>query len=365
MTTKKSSIQSPQQIALLTTLLICAFALVLSTHPLYAATSSTQRAFHIENEWNLGGIGGWGYLSLDNTAHRLYIPRTSHVMVVDTQTGKVFGEIEGLKNTRGIVLDDSGKYGYVTDPTDGTAGFVRVFDRSTLKLITSVPTGLVPATIIFDPITKHVIAFNSHSHSATVIDSTTNQVVATIPLHGRPTTAVVDGSGHIFVDLPALGEITRIDTTGAAANTVTASWQLAPCTGPSGLAIDAKRGQLYTTCEDHKLVTVDADSGHVTAIGDAPAAPGDMQFDPQQDLLFIADAAGKLAIFHRESNTHYSQLQPVQTQPGARVMIFSSQQDRVYLVTSKFGKNTATASEELQFRTTPVPGTFSVIVVGH
>ena len=362
---KDSITQSSQSGTRLVICFVLLFAMIQVVHPLHAATPATQHVFRIQNEWNIGGDGGWGHLSLDSATHQLYIPRNSHVMVVDTETGKLSGEVEGLKNTRGIALDDSGKYGYVTDPTDGTAGFVRVFDRSSLKLVASIPTGLVPATIAFDPTTKHVFAFNSHSHSATVIDSVTNQAIATFPLPGRPANVVVDGSGHAFVILPAIAEVARIDTAGANANKVTASWQLAPCTGPSGLAIDAKRRQLFTTCEDHKLVVIDADSGHLTDLGNAPTAPGDMQFDPQQDLLFIADAVGKVAIYHRESTTRYSQLPPVQTRPGARTMVFSSQQDKAYLVTSKFGKNTATASEELQFRPTPVPGTFSVIVIGR
>jgi YVTN family beta-propeller protein len=159
-------------------------------------------------------------------------------MVVDTETGKSIGEIDYMKNIRNIALDDSGKYGYVTDVTDGSAGFVRVFDRTTLKLVTSIPTGAVPAAIVFDPLSKAVFVFNSRGHSATVIDTATNQVTATIPLAGRPSSAVGDGNGAVFVALPALGEITRID---AAAKKVTASWQLAPCTGPSGLAIDRTR----------------------------------------------------------------------------------------------------------------------------
>ena len=127
-----------------------------------------------------------GLLVLDASAHRLYIPRTNHVMVVDTETGKVSGEVEGLTNVRNIALDDSGKYGYVTDVTDGSAGFVRVFDRSTLKLVTSIPTGLIPDAIVFDPATKSIFVFNSRGHSATVIDTATNQVITTIPLSGRP-----------------------------------------------------------------------------------------------------------------------------------------------------------------------------------
>jgi hypothetical protein len=45
-----------------------------------------------------------------------------------------------MTSARGIALDGVGKFGYVSDLTDGTAGFVRVFDRSTLKLVASIPT---------------------------------------------------------------------------------------------------------------------------------------------------------------------------------------------------------------------------------
>jgi YVTN family beta-propeller protein len=329
---------------------------------LRAATPTTRRDFHVESQWNVGGKGGWGSLCLDTSAHQLYIPRTDYVMVVDTMTGKVVGQIEGLTSVRNIVLDDSGKFGYVTDVTDGTAGFVRVFDRSTFKLITSVPTGQIPYTIVFDPITKSVLVFNSRGRSATVIDSATNEVVATIPLGGRPSYAVSDGKGSVFVAMPALGEITRIDTV---AKKVTASWQLAPCTGPTGLAIDRARHQLFTVCEDHNLIAINADTGRVTPVGDAPANSGDLDFDSKDNMLFIADSSGALTIFHRDSLGKYSRFQTVNTRPGARVMTVSQRDDKAYLVTSKFGQNTNAVSEELQFRPTPILGSFSIIVVGR
>jgi DNA-binding beta-propeller fold protein YncE len=327
-----------------------------------ASTPTALPQFHVQDQWNLGGKGGWGFLVLDPSTHRLYIPRTNRVMVVDTQTGKVIGEVDEMKNIRNIALDDSGRYGYVTDVTDGTASFVRVFDRTTLKVVTSIPTGAVPAAIIFDSASKSVITFNSRGRNATVIDSTTNQVVATIPLAGRPSSAIGDGNGAIFVALPALGEIARID---AAAKKVTSSWQLAPCSGPSGLAIDATRHRLFTTCEDHKLVSVSSDTGHVTAIAEVPANAGDIDFDAKHNLLFLADPAGSLLIFRQESPLKYSRLQQVKTESGARTMIVSQKDSKAYLVTSKFGKNSDPVSEELQYRPTPIPGTFSVIVVGR
>jgi len=355
------SIQLIARLVVPLSLLLNVATIVPAAEP-HTSTTTSPRAFHIQNQWNLGGEGGWGFLCLDASTHQLYIPRTNHVMVVDTETGKVSGDVKGLINVRNIALDDSGRYGYVTDVTDGSAGFVRVFDRSTFKLMTSIPTGLIPYAIVFDPITKSMFVFNSRGHSATVIDTATNQVIATIPLSGRPSSAVGDGKGSVFVALPALGEITRIDT---AAKKVTAFWKLGPCTGPAGLAIDSARRQLFTTCEDHKLVDVNADTGHVTAIGNAPLNSGDINFDSKHNMLFLADASGTLTIFHRDSPIKYSRLQEVKTQPGARTMIVSQQDAKAYLVTSKFGQNTGAVSEELQFRPTPVPGSFSVIVVGR
>jgi YVTN family beta-propeller protein len=342
--------------------LVLVIATIIFATELCAATPTTSHAFRIESQWNVGGKGGWGSLCLDASTHQLYIPRTDHVMVVDTVTGKVVGEIEGLTNVRNIALDDSGKFGYVTDVTDGTAGFVRVFDRSTLKMIISLPTGLVPYAIVFDPTTKSIFVFNSRGRSATIIDSATNQVITTISLTGRPSSAAADGKGSIFVALPALGEITRID---ALAKKITASWKLAPCTGPAGLTIDGAHHQLFTVCENHKLIAVDTDTGHVAAIGDAPENTGDIKFDSRRNILFLADASGTLTILHRDSANKYSRLQTVKTQPGARTMAVSHQDDKAYLVTAKFGQNTGAVSEELQFRPTPIPGTFSVIVVGR
>jgi hypothetical protein len=146
---------------------------------------------------------------------------------------------------------------------------------------------------------------------------------------------------------------------------ITASFPLAPCTGPNGLTIDKKQHQLMTTCEDHKLVAINTDTGLVSSIGVVPAGTGDIDFVPKLNLLFFADVNGTLSIFHRERPNRYVRMQQVQTQPGARTMITSPQDPKAYLVTSKYGKNTAATSEELQFRPTPVPGTFSIIVVGR
>lgn len=336
-------------------------ALAVSAAPLLAATPTTSPSFHIESRWDLGGKGGWSFLSLDSARHQLFIPRTNRVSVVDTGTGKLLGEVDGMSNIRNMVLDDSGKYGYVTDVTDGTAGFVRVFDRSSLKLVASIPTDPIPYAIVFDKATKLVFAFSSRGHSVAVIDSAENKSIATIALEGRPDSAVGDGRGGIFVALPAQGKIQRID---AASKKVTASWQLGSCTGPSGLTIDPVHHQLFTTCENHTLVSVNAETGSLTVIGNVPGIAGDLDFDSQSNMLFLANPAGSLSVYHRDSPVRYTRLQDVKTEPGARTMVVDHDSRNVYLATAKFGMNSANVSEELRYRPTPIPNTFFVLVAG-
>jgi YVTN family beta-propeller protein len=337
--------------------------LVAAAAPSPAATPTTPRSFHVQDQWNIGGKGGWGFLAVDSGTHRLFIPRTDHISVLDTSTGKVIGQIPGMVNLRDVALDNSGRFGYATDVTDGTAGFVRVFDRSAMTLVASIPSGPIPFAIVFDHATKLVFAFSSRGHSVAVIDTASNQVVSTIPLAGRPSSAAGDGKGDIFVTLPAQGEIQRID---AASRKVTASWPLTPCTGPSGLAIDPQHHELFTTCEDHKLVAVNSESGQVSVIGNAPENTGDLDFDSRRDILFLADPAGSLAIFHRESPLHYAALPSIKTETGARTMVVNHDDGKAYLATSKYGMNTGkNVSEELRYRPTPIPGTFSVLVVGR
>jgi hypothetical protein len=49
--------------------------------------------YHVIKKLQLGGEGGWDYLTVDSAARRLYISRSTHVMVVDIDTDKVVGDI--------------------------------------------------------------------------------------------------------------------------------------------------------------------------------------------------------------------------------------------------------------------------------
>src|SRR5690242_2421978 len=220
---------------------VFAIALLL---PLPAAA---QQRYSIQHKWTIGGEGGWDYLTADPAAHRLYVTHGTRVEVLDTNTGKVIGRIQGLQGIHGVALDDSGKYGYISD---GRAGTVVMFDRSSLKKLDSIPVGTNPDGIVFEPVTKTVWAFNGRSSNVSVIDTATRKVVATIALPGKPEFPVADGTGTIFDNIESKNSIVRLD---AKSKTLTATWPLKNCDSPSGLAIDTAKRRLFTVCDSKTM----------------------------------------------------------------------------------------------------------------
>lgn len=47
-----------------------------------------QTEWEVVNTLHIGGEGGWDYLTVDPQTHLLYVPRTTHTMVIDPQSGR-------------------------------------------------------------------------------------------------------------------------------------------------------------------------------------------------------------------------------------------------------------------------------------
>src|SRR5262252_1476756 len=54
---------------------------------------TAAHSHHVLRTFDVGGDGGWDYLTMDSDSHRLFVSRSTHVMVIDTETGKVVGDI--------------------------------------------------------------------------------------------------------------------------------------------------------------------------------------------------------------------------------------------------------------------------------
>ena len=185
--------------------------------------------YHAGPAIQIGGEGGWDYLSVDSAAHRLYVSHATHVVVIDTQTNKVVGDIPDTPGVHGFAaVPELGK-GF---SSNGRENKVSVVDLKTLKLIQKIDTGENPDWIVYEPSKKEVYTMNGRGKSASVIDTATMKVVATIPLEGKPETAMVDAkAGKIYVNMEDLNSVKVVDI---ATHKVSATWPAAPCEAATG-----------------------------------------------------------------------------------------------------------------------------------
>jgi hypothetical protein len=83
------------------------------------------------------------------------VPRTTHTIIVDTDSGKVLGDVPGQKIAHGVAIVPKLNRGFITD--GGGSGAVIVFDLkdySVLGRLVAVPDA---DGIIYDSGTDHVL----------------------------------------------------------------------------------------------------------------------------------------------------------------------------------------------------------------
>ena len=305
----------------------------------------------------VGGDGGWDYLAVDPAARRLYVTRSTRVMVFDADTLAPVGEVPNTAGVHGVALAPELGRGYASN---GKASSVTIFDLKTLKPIEEVKvTGENPDAILYDPHSRQVFAFNGRSASATVLDAASGSVKATIALGGKPEFATTDLSGRVYVNIEDKSEVVALD---AGKNEVAARWPLAPCEEPSGMAIDRAHARLFVGCGNKMMAVVDAKSGKVVAtvaIGDGVDANG---FDPSTGTAFSSNGEGTLTVAREGADGKFA-AENVTTMRGARTMALDEKTHRVFLATAEFGPPPSPTAEQPRPRPPMVPGSFTLLVV--
>jgi YVTN family beta-propeller protein len=324
-----------------------------------AQQRKSPSGYHITSRFKLGGEGGWDYLTFDAKGGRLFISRSTHVMVVDADKGAVVGDIPDTQGVHGVALVEDLNKGYTSN---GRASSVTVFDLKTLKVLKQIPVGKNPDAILYDPASKRVFTMNGASNDATAIDARTDTVAGTIPLEGRPEFAVSDERGHVFVNLEDRSVVVEFDPVKLA---VLARWPIAPGEEPSGLAIDRKHARLFSTGANKTLVVLDAVTGKVVATLPIGGGVDGAMFDPETGLAFSSNGDGTLTVIREDSPDKFTVVENVTTQRGARTLALDTKTHRVFLVTAEFGPPPAPTPERPRSRPSIVPGTFTLLVVGR
>jgi DNA-binding beta-propeller fold protein YncE len=306
--------------------MLAALAL-LGAFSLAAPPAGHAQTFKVE-KFDIKGDGGTDYVTVEPATGRVFVSRSTHMMVVEGATGKVLGDIPNTPGVHGAGIVTKTGHGFTTNSGDQT---VTMFDLKTLAVIKQIKVGPGLDGIMYDEPDDKVILTN-HSRpigTLTAIDPHTGEIVATVELEDTaPEGAAADGKGHIFVNNEGKSTIQVIDVKTWKA---TASWPLAPCEGPTGIAYDRASNRLFSGCSRTSVV-LDADTGKVVASIENGTRVDALGWDASKKLIYIPNGGeGNVTVVHQDSPDTYTVIATVPTFQGAKTITVDPVTHNAYL----------------------------------
>jgi DNA-binding beta-propeller fold protein YncE len=318
-----------------------------------AGHAALAQEWAVVNTLHIGGTGGWDYLTVDPQTHLLYVPRTTHTMVIDPQSGKVVADIPGQKNAHGVALAPAVGRGFISD--GGGDGAIVIFDLKTNAVLGSLAAMPDADGIIFDSNSGNILVVSGRGKALMTfkpdIDPNSGKIQDPIALRGEPEFLAADPSGKVYINLMDTHQVAVVDLKS---RKVLDNWSVAPGGLPVGMAIDTAKSLLFIGCRGpQKLIVMSTKNGEVISnlpIGesvDAIKLIGGQAFASTAgaQLFVAAESAGKYAI-----------VQTVKTGEGARTMGVDTARRRIYLPSAEYqtGANNKPAQK---------PGTFMILEV--
>jgi DNA-binding beta-propeller fold protein YncE len=261
-------------------------------------------------------------------AARLYVAHTGadRVEVIGCAAGARLRALPGHPGVAGVLIDQAAGLLFTSDRA---AAQVSVYRCSDEQLLARVTVGPHPNGLAFDPSRRQLFSFNlgnppGQDCTASVISLDRQQVVATIPLPGRPRWAAYDeATGQVFVNIRDPAQILAISAATLTAGKATG----VPAAGPHGLWLDGER--LFCAADEGALVVLHRDTGAVRGTVPLPGAPDVVMHDVALRRLYIA--VGDPGVICAVDTTTLRLLETVPSEPGAHTLAIDPGRHAVYV----------------------------------
>ena len=341
-----------------------------------APTDLPGRPFFIKQTRILGGTGNWDYLTVDPVARQLFIAHGQVAQVVDLDTGTLTGQVAGLREAHQIALDDAGEFGYISD---GVADQVKVFDRRSLQVVATIPTGPAPRALVFEPQSRLLFAIctgpvdesldqpasasqptnrgttpsaaagrtstanragrpapgTEIRTSLTVIDVQTRVPLAQILIPGLAGFADTDGNGRVFLNIVNRNQLARLDaqsiasllhsSTAALANSQPATSE--PGSAAPAQAVKAVSPMLLDWSRETRLP--DSAEGRINLfnLGAGCIEPRGLAIDSRHARLFVGCSNMKMIVLNAATGDSVATLP---TGPGTDSVGYDPERGLIY-----------------------------------
>jgi DNA-binding beta-propeller fold protein YncE len=328
--------------------MICA-CLLLEGAFAYRARAQEKHVFDLVETISIPKLKGRiDHMDVDVRGQRLFIAGLENgtVEVLDLHSAKWLESIPGFKKPQGIVYVPALKKLIVASGDDG---MLRVFRGDTLQPLTTIHLDLGANRLVYDSERKLLyVGYGGKDAGKTygevaVVDVTTDQKVADIPVAAHPSQLLLDSAGQrLFVFVSVLNQVQVVDT---ASRKVLATWPVSSQRNGDG-AIEASAHRLFLgTHTPPRMIVMDSRTGK--EIASLPTVEGmdGVFFDATRHRIYVSggreNASGNVIIYQQQNADQYQTLATIPTRAGAGTSFWSPELNRYYVAAPSSGQEQA------------------------
>jgi DNA-binding beta-propeller fold protein YncE len=274
------------------------------------------------------------HFSADVRGRRLFISALGNhtVEVVDAGRGKWMRSRPGVQKPQGeCYVARLGKL----FTADGSAGNVRVYRGSDLRLLTTITLDLGPDAEAYDPATRRLyVGYGGEDAGKSygelgIIDAVSDKHIGDIRTPAHPGAILVGRPGKaIYITVPKTQEVSDID---ASTGRIVATWK-AKEGSPVSLAYDPSRHRLFVGTRNPAEVEVfDAQSHRWIASLPSVGLMDGIFYDATHRRIYASGGDGYVAVYQQKSADRYEQLANVPTGPNGRTSLWVGPLDRYFV----------------------------------
>jgi YVTN family beta-propeller protein len=236
----------------------------------------------------------YAYISTKN----IDLPWLTQITVINTVTNTIVStlDLHKIATPGGVAVNPGGTRAYIT-VDDGT---VAVIDTSTNTVIDTVRVGGRPTAVALNPAGTRVYVGDGDHDSVHVINTSTNAVIATVYLMETPVGIAVNPAGTRVYVAETFG-VSVIDTS---TNSVTAT-VIVGSGSASGVAVNPAGTRVYTTNGGRGTVSViDTSTNAVIATVIVGKSPFGIAMNPAGTRVYVANGgSNSVSVIDTVTNT--------------------------------------------------------------
>ncbi|MFL6386724.1 MAG: YncE family protein [Terriglobales bacterium] len=247
--------------------------------------------------------------------------------VIDLKTNKVVMTIPDVPGVEGVEYVPEVKKIYTSDWHEKKIG---VIDLRQGKVIAKLPAQQKPDGSAYAPPFHKLYVSDERAGTEIVVDVQTDKIVNTLNFKSETGMPQYDPVAKlIYVNLQELDTMTVIDP--ATDKVKTPVYDVHPCKGNHGMALDAEHRRAFLVCEDNNLMAV-IDLEKHRVVTTLPIAEGGdvIKYDPGLKRIYVACYSGAISVFQEDDPDHFRKLEDFRVQRKVHSLAVDERTHRVY-----------------------------------